>query len=165
MKTFFRWLIKAGLLLVSIILVVFLSGDLKSGPLETFLIILGGSSLLALLFSFLELKYIPYRRKKLMRKIVRLFGAIALTDSVAKWEFGRYEIYIDISFDLKITEQAGNLELISFYIPANQLRAYQLDIPLSQKEAEFRGMKTYRIYQTNGMGLKLAIGRISKQLI
>ncbi|WP_421750287.1 hypothetical protein [Croceimicrobium sp.] len=165
MKTFLKWTAKGAVFIGIILLVLYFIGEVKTGLPGTLLILVIGSVLLGALFSFAELILIPYRRKRLLQKIVRLFKAKPLTDSLAKWEFGRYEIYIDISFDLKITEQAGNVELISFYIPAHQLRAYQLAMPLSQKEAEFRGMKTYRIYQTNGMGLKLAKGRISKQLI
>lgn len=164
MKTFIKWTKRAGIMFGLMFLVLYITEQVKIEIWESFLLFLLGSSALGAFFYLIEDKYFPFRRKQMLKKVTQIFQAEPLSESQAKFRTGRYDVFIDISFILSLNKYAANGEVISFHIPKNQLTDNKLTTPLSQIEEQLNGEPTYRIYQTNGMGLKLAKRRIDKRL-
>ena len=146
-------------------LVLYITDQVKIEIWESFLVIIIGSSTLGAFYYLIENKYFPFRRKQMLKKVTRIFQAEPLSESQAKFKIGKYDVIIDINFILSLNKYAANGEVVSFHIPKNQLTDDKLTRPLSQIEEQLNGKPTYRIYQTNGMGLKLAKRRIDKRLI
>lgn len=160
MKTFTKWNIRAGIFFVLMILMLLMTGQVKVGPMDLVIIFLVGTVFLGTFFYLIEDKYFPFRKKQVLNKIVRIFNAEPVSDSQAKFKVGNYDITVDIDFILSLNKYAANGEVVSFHIPRSQLKNEQLNRPLSQIEEQLNGTPTFRIYQTNGMGLKLAKKRI-----
>lgn len=147
------------------LLVLYITDQVKIEIWESLFVILIGSSALGAFFYLIEDKYFPFRRKQILEKVIRIFQSEPISESQAKFKIGKYDVIIDISFILSLNKYAANGEVISFHIPRNQLTNEKLIRPLSQIEEQLNGKPTYRIYQTNGIGLKLAKRRIDKRLI
>ena len=165
MKQFFDWTIKAGSMFSLIFLFLYFTGQSDIGLWEAILVLVVCSVLLGVFFYLLEVKYFPIRKKQLMKKVIRIFDAHQISETQAKFKKGRYEIIVNIDFILRMSQYSQSGEVISFHVPRNQLGPMKLKRPLSQIEDKLNGKLTYRIYQTNGMGLKLAKKRIEKSLL
>lgn len=164
MKIFTKWNLRTGIFFGVMILVLFVTGQVKVDFLELIGIYLFGTVSLGTFMYLIEDKYFPFRRKQVLQKILRIFNAEPVSDSQAKYKVGNYDIIVDIDFILSLNKYAANGEVISFHIPRNQLKNNQLNRLLSQVEERLNGMPTFRIYQTNGMGFKLAKKRIETNL-
>ena len=164
MKTFTKWNIRTGIFFGIMILILFITGQVKVDFFDLVITFLIGTISLGTFMWLVEDKYYPIRRKQVLKKILRIFEAEPVSESQAKFKIGNYDITIDIDFILSLNKYAANGEVISFHVPRTQLKHGELNRPLSQIEEVLDGRQTFRIYQTNGMGLKLAKRRIEKNL-
>ena len=164
MKTFAKWNIRTGIFFGIMILILFITGQVKVEFWDLVVIFLIGTISLGTFMWLVEDKYLPFRRKQVLKKILRIFEAEPVSDSQAKFKSGNYDITIDIDFILSLNNYAANGEVISFHVPRTQLKHEKLNRSLSKIEEVLDGRQTFRIYQTNGMGLKLAKRRIEKNL-
>jgi hypothetical protein len=164
MKTFTKWNIRTGIFFGIMILILLVTGQVKVGFLDLVGIFLIGTISLGAFMYLIEDKYFPFRRKQVLKKVLRIFNAEHVSDSQAKFKVGNYDLTVEIDFILSLNKYTANGEVISFHVPRVQLKQEQLNRPLSQIEAELNGKPTFRIYQTNGIGLKLAKKRIEKRL-
>lgn len=146
------------------ILILFITGQVKVGILDLVAIFAIGTISLGTFMWLVEVKYFPFRRKQVLKKILQIFEAEPISDSQAKFKISNYDITVDIKFILSLNKYAANGEIISFHVPRTQLNNGELNRPLSQIEEVLDGRETFRIYQTNGMGLKLAKRRINEKL-
>ena len=165
MKAFTKWNIRTGILFGIMILILFVTGQVKVDFFDLVIIFLSGTISLGSFMYLVEVKYIPFRRKQVLKKILRIFDAEPVSDSQAKFKIGNYDLTVYVEFILSLNNYAANGEVISFHVPRIQLKQGELNRPLSQIEEILNGKRTFRIYQTNGMGLKLAKRRIEKNLI
>ena len=165
MKNFIKCTIRAGRIFGIVFLIQYITNQVKVEIWESFLLFFIGSSTFGALFYLIDYKYFPLQKKQLLKKVTQIFQAEPLSESQAKFKIGKYDVTIDISYIQSLNKYAANVEVISFYIPKNQLTDDKLTHPLSQKEQHLNGIPTYRIYQTNEIGLKLAKQRIYKILI
>lgn len=164
MKTFTKWNIRTGIFIGAMLLLLFVKGEVKVGFLELIGVFLIGTVSLGTFMYLIEDKYFPVRRKKVLKKVVQIFNADPISDYQAKFKVNNYDILVDVDFVLSLNMSAPNGEVVSFHIPRDQLENRELSKPLSQIEELFNEIETFRIYQTNSMGLKLAKKRIEKNL-
>lgn len=164
MKSFINYTIRAAVMFATLLLILCLTGQRKASWDKIIIAIGVGSVVLGLFFYLLEEKYFPIRKKKLLKKLVEIFGAELIDDSRAKFKIGSFDVVAEIEFTLSLNQFAVQGELIGFHIPQSQIDTSMLKRPLSHDEDSIYDMPTYRIYQTNGWGLKLAKRRLEKNL-
>jgi hypothetical protein len=166
MKIFFKWLgISAGFLL-AIILVKASSIGFANAHIAGGLAVAGGGAIiLALLFYFMEVKMIPNRKVKIQNRIIALFGAYPVTDTINRLRIGNLDIFIETRFDLHLSAYGSYSESISFHIPKIQVDGVKTKPDFKYREAVCNGTPTYLIYQTNSMGLKKAKKKIEQKLL
>ena len=164
MKTFTKWNIRTAIFFGIMILLLFITGQIKIDFWNLVMTYLIGTFSLGTFMWLVEDKYFPFRRKKILKKILRIFEAEPVSDSQAKFKIGNYNITVEIDFIISLNKYARNGEVISFHVPRTQLKQGTLHRPLTQIEEVLDGKQTFRIYQTKGMGLKLAKKRIEKNL-
>ena len=165
MKTFTKWFINAGIMLGVLALFLYITGQTDLGIVQAILALLVGSLILGGAFYWMEEKYFPRRQKKMLDKVVRIFNAKVISPSQATFKVGEHDFIVDITFNLSLSEYEAQGEVITFYVPQNQLRAAQLKRPLSQVKTQLNGQSTYQVYQTNSWGLKLAKRRIDNRFL
>lgn len=164
MNTFWKWIIRTGSFFGLMFIMLFATDQIVVSPLESIIIFLIGTVSLGTFMYLVEDKYFPFRRKQVLKKIVLIFEAKPISDCQAKFKVDKYDITVDIDFILSLNKYAANGEVVSFHISRNQLKHEKLNRPLSQIEEHLNGKPTFRIYQTNSMGLKLAKKRIDEKL-
>jgi hypothetical protein len=166
MKIFFKWL---GICFFFLFLIVFL----KTYPSRTSaihyvsgMLFLGGAAfVLALMFYYLEVKYIPSRKLKLQNRIIDLFGSYPLTDTVSRVKIGNVDVYIELKFDLHFSEHGGYSEMVGFHIPKHQIDNLKTKPAFKYRSESCNGIETYLIYETNSMRLKKAKKKIEQELL
>ena len=164
MKPFFRWTLSAILFLSGIILIsVLTDGFDKSRLTITIVAVLFGSILLGLIFYLTETFYFPWRKKRLHLKLEKLFKSIKVSDSIASIQILDWNFLVQLDFRLQMST-IGNLELISFHIPREIFDKKIVRPDFKLVPGNCNGIETYRVYQTNGLGLKLAKKRIENKL-
>lgn len=164
MKIFILWTLKSYLLLGTIIIFIFISGEAKVSYLEAFGITSIGAFLLGTLFYILEKKYIPWRKVKLVNKLTKLFNAKLINDNVMHFEIEGFNIFTTINLNLKLSLSQIDAELINFHIPKQEIDNLEVKPNFTLKSGHCNNLETYFFYQTNGLGLKLAKKRFLKKL-
>ena len=166
MKVFFKWLVISFFFLLVIGAVNALSAGLSHIHIvDGLLAIVAGAAILATLFYFVEVKLIPGRKVKVLNKVISLFGAYPVTDTITKVTIAKLDMYIELKFDLHMSEHGAYSELVSFHIPKQQIDAMKTKPDFTYKHAVCNGIPTYMIYQTNSMGLKRAKKKIDTKLL
>ena len=166
MKLFLKWTFKAFLLFAAIEgFSILLEGFDKTQVGRSIVAIPIGSVILGLFFYWLEVKYIPWQRKRLTRKLIKIFGAKPISETVAHFKLGSFDFYTELEFNLKIPTHAGNVSIVNFHIPRQQIDRFPVKPDFKLRQAFYNGIATYKIYQTNGLGLKLAKRRFEKKLM
>ncbi len=92
MKLFFKWTFKAFLLLAAVegFSILFEGFDkTQIGRLVVGASI--GSVILGLLFCLLEVKYIPWKKKSLTKKLIKVFDAEPISETVAYFKLGSFD--------------------------------------------------------------------------
>ncbi|MCB0761289.1 MAG: hypothetical protein KDC12_07160 [Flavobacteriales bacterium] len=139
-----------------------MAGQVKVGVSRLAAIVLFGAIGLGFFFYLIETKFVPFRRKQILKKVIKVFDARVLSDSRAEFGVGGNTVIVDIHFALSLNTYSVQGEVISFHVPKDSVDSLELPKPLTRIEASLDHMPTYRIYQTNGMGLKLAKRRIDR---
>jgi hypothetical protein len=164
MKTFIKWASLGLLFLGGITVFTIFTGDFEPTRLPiTIIANLLGGTLLGLVFYLTETKYIPWRKEKLINKLSTIFGAKPISENITKFEFGQFVFLVHIEFKLSISEY-GNAEIISFHIPRPIVDKQLIKPDFKYELDNCNGTQTYRVYQTNGLGLILARKRIYEKL-
>lgn len=169
MKRFLKWTVLAYIVIaIAITLKIVLDRPIvfEINRLWTALIILGiGSILLGTIFVFIEKVYIPNRKKKLTRKIIKLFKAKTVRPLLFHFSINSYDCYIAVEQTLRMSVYGGYIEQIIFYIPQKQLDSlsvkpdfkYELVIIAN----EFYG---YRIHIATSYDLKKSKEKVEQKI-
>lgn len=131
----------------------------KKGELhyaEGFVYVLAGALVLALFFYFLEAKYIPLRRKRVMKKVIALFGSRMIDESTTVFKMHTLSIYSQLNFTLAVSEYHGYEEAIEFHIPREEVKSLPLRSGFRLKAGNCAGIETYLIYKGSSTQLKRA---------
>ena len=166
MKLFFKWTFKAFLLLAAVEGFSILFEGFDKTQIGRLVVGASISSVtLGLLFCLLEVKYIPWKKKSLTKKLIKVFDAEPISETVAYFKLGSFDFYTELEFNLRMSMYAGNVAIVNFHIPRQQIDRFPIKPDFKLRQAFCNGMATYKIYQTNGLGLKLAKRRFEKKLI
>jgi hypothetical protein len=165
LRKFIKWWLGSFLFLtVMIALSLITDGTENIHWVDGTIAILIGSVLLAVLFYYLEEKFIPIRQKNLLNKVIDLFGAYPIDDTTGHFKIGNFDVYVKIRFHLFVSDHSGYHEKISFHVPRTQIDS-RVNKPKFSYEKDFvNDVETYRIYETNGMGLKPARKKLEDRL-
>jgi len=166
MKKYLLWTFKSFLLLTVVLGLVFLTdGGVKKGE-WMFIIayVIGASFFAGFVFWIFEVKYIPHRKVKLNKKVAKIFEAEILSETICRFKLGDFDVLTESAFHLGVLQAGNYLELVHFHIPRNQIDEIQNKLNFKLKKSEIRGLPTYDVYQTNGLGLKLAKRRLMKKI-
>ena len=164
MKTFIKWTLSGLVFLIGITLLSTLTEKFDKSRLGvTTIAIIIGSVALGLLFYFLERKYVPWRKKNISNRLLKLFNANKISDSISTFQLEGFDFIAQIDFHL-VMSQYGNTELISFHIPRKQIDVLQSKPDFKLIPDHCNGKETYCVYKTNSWGLGLAKKRIEKKL-
>jgi len=121
MKIFLKWTIRAFLFIIVVGLVTIIKEGIKNIHIKDGLLFLVvGSIALGAFFYFIEAKLIPKRKVMLRKKISRLFGANAVTETITHFKLGMFDVYTELEYNLMISQHHSH-ELISFHIPRDQI--------------------------------------------
>ncbi len=164
MKVFLHWFLRAlGFMVLTMVIMMISEDDLEQDNIIFAAgLSVGMAILMGLVFRFLELKFIPYRRKKIQRKIAEIFNGKALDEEHATFRIEPFDLMTEIEFKLSIGQQ--NFEWVHFHIPKEQADLSDRTGKLRKKPSECMGVPTYLVYSTNGWGLKLAEKRLTKRI-
>lgn len=164
MKVFLHWFLRALGFMVLIMVVMMISEDDLEQENVIFAagLSVGMAVFLGLVFTFLELKFIPYRRKKIQRKIAEIFDGKGLDEEHSTFRIEPFDIMTEIEFKLSIGQQ--NFEWVHFHIPKEQADLSDRTGKLRKKPSTCMDVPTYLIYSTNGWGLNLAKKRLTKRI-
>jgi len=165
MKRFLIWTLKGFILLSAMLIIKALVGEFDKSRLGiSIVVILIGSLILGLIFYLLELKFIPWRKQKLMNKLVRIFSSTPISENIAYFKLGGFDFFAEIEFKLEMSEYSGSAEIISFHIPRQQIDRLPMKPDFKFKNDSCNGIETYRVFQTNGLGLKHAKKQFEKRI-
>lgn len=165
MKTFIKWTLLALLFQITLVIINIFSDGFDSSRMPSLIIYVSiGSLLLGGFFWLIEARYFPYRKKKLSLKITQLFGGNPISDSVLHFKFGNLDLYAEIELKLRMSKYSGGSELIKFHIPKFQVDKLRRKPSFKLKNSNCNNIPTYNIYETNGLGLKLAKRRIQSRV-
>ena len=92
MKNFTKWNIRTAIFFGIMILMLFITGQIKIDFWNLVMTYLIGTFSLGTFMWLVEDKYFPFRRKKILKKILRIFEAEPVSDSQAKFKIGNYNI-------------------------------------------------------------------------
>lgn len=166
MKVFFKWTIKAFILLFVIGLIEILNVGLKKAHIvDGLLFICIGSFILGGVFWLIEMKFYPWRKIRLNKRISKIFDSTPVTDTVTHFKYGMIDVYTKLEFELHMSQYYNGQELISFHIPQNQTHYLQTNGGKIFQESVCNGIQTFQVHQTNSIGLKFAKKRLDKILI
>lgn len=166
MKVFLKWTLTALFFLGGIVLFTLITDAFDTTRIgASLLAVVIGSIALGLIFYLTERVYFPWRKARLQTKLHHLFNSRKISDSVALFHILDWDVLVSIEHHLVMSRTGGNMEQISFHIPQEQV-----DKKIAKPDFEYvpdhcNGVRTYRIYQTNGLGLRIAKQRIEKKLI
>ena len=164
MKIFTKWTLYGFFFLGTVALFTILTTDFDNKRLPTVIIgVTIGAVLLGLTFYFTETKYIPWRKKRIQNKLTTIFNARPIADNLAEFKIGGLTFIVHIEFRLKMSRY-GNSEIVSFHIPRQLVDRLPLKPSFKYEEDTCNDIKTYRVYQTNGFGLKIAERRFNEKL-
>ena len=122
MKVFLKWFIgSVFLLLIMTFLPLMLTNQGKLHYLEGFVFIIAGSFVLASLFYYLQVSFVPKRKERLMNKIIDIFGSYPVDDATTRFNIGNLRIYTQINIQLLLSEHHGYTETIQFHVPQEQI--------------------------------------------
>ncbi len=165
MKTFLKWSIGAFFMLNILVAIQLSNDDLQNGNLKQALIILAvGSIGLGLIFYWLEIKYMPQRKIKLMSALIKLFDAKPIAPNIVRFKLGGLHFLAEVSVQLSIAPNSGAFESIGFHVEQGQYDRLTRIPNFKKRPARCNGLDTYLVYQTSGMWLKLAKKRLTKKL-
>ena len=164
MKVFLKWFAGSVLLLLTMALLpTMLSPHGKLHYFEGFVAILIGSLVLASLFCYLQVKFIPKRQKLLMNRIIDAFGSYPVNDSTTRFRVGPLTIYTQLDFQLLLSEHHGYAETIQFHVPQEQIDSLP-SYPFKLKMSRCNGMETYLIHQGSSWRIKRAKQKLEKKV-
>ncbi|UTW61575.1 hypothetical protein KFE98_16380 [bacterium SCSIO 12741] len=166
MKSFLKWTGLSVLFLGGIVLFTnLLEEDVPTAWWEQLSIMAIGSVLLGGFFFLIDTKLIPWRRRQLGKKIMELFSATSLNDSCFRCELNGFELFVQLNFNLRISQYGGYQEIITFYVPRGAFEKSNRPSSLNFQDAEFMGKRVWQIHQTTNMGLKRAKKKLIKELV
>lgn len=164
MKIFVKWTLNGLLFTGGILILTILTGEFDSSNIGVSIAaIIIGALMLGFFFYILEVKYLPRRKIKLTKKLMKVFNAEPVSDEIMRFKVGGIDFYTEVEFDLRISQHAA-FEMIRFHIPRHQIDRLPEKPEFKYKEDNCNGIQTYNVYQTNGMGLKLAKRRFEKRI-
>ena len=122
-----------------------------------------------LLFEFLlyllDKKYLPKRKTEITNQLIEIFNAEPFTEGVMKFEIDTIDFFVEIEVDFKLGFQTlANIETVRFHIPRNQIDQLSTKPRFELKENKIDRIQTYNVYETDGMGLKLAKEKLKKMI-
>ena len=112
----------------------------------------------------LDVKYLPKRKTELANKLIEIFQAEPISEGVMKFKIEAFDLFAEILVDYKLGLQLANVETVRFHIPRNQIDQLPTKPGFELKENKIDGIQTYNVYETDGMGLKLAKEELEKML-
>lgn len=165
MKVFLKWFIGSVLLLLAMtFLPVVISKHGKLHYFEGFVFILIGSFVLASLFYYLQVRFIPKRKEKLMSRIVDLFGAYPVDETTTRFNIGNLTIYTSINIQLLLSEHHGYTETIQFHVPRQQIDRLPTKPSFKLIKDDWNGVQTYLVYEASNLRLKKAKRKLEKKV-
>lgn len=165
MKVLLKWTLRSFLFAFIIGLTTAIGEGFKNiHLLDGLIATVVGSLALGGIFYFIEVKWIPYRKTKLTKKIARICSSNTISETVTHFKFGMLDVYTHLEYNLKLATYQTSIELVTFHIPRNQIGFVVSGKKKSFRESECNGILTYAVYQTNSWGLKLAQKRLDKIL-
>jgi hypothetical protein len=164
-KKFLKWTVQALVLLYSVIAITALtSNKFKAERLVEILpVILLLAIGLGALFYIVEEYIIPWRKKKIAQKLVRIFNGKQISDEVTEFSLYGFTFYTYYHFDLKMSRYGGTKEIISFHIPREQISNLTRKPKVTLSPDFCNGIATYRVDQAKGGALGLAKRRLLKR--
>lgn len=164
MKKFGKWFIGSFLfLLVVTFIPAIMSPHGTLHYFEGFVFVLIGAFVLTCLFYYLEVKFIPKRKKRVMNKIIETYGSNRIDESTTLFKINTLSIYSKLNFSLQISEYHGYSETIQFHVPRKEIELLPLRSQFKLKESTCGGIETYLIYEGSSRHLKQAQRKLEKK--
>ena len=163
MKVFLRWWLNSlamlGAVVILLAVIMLLQGDADSGKLRGLgsmvLIVVIGATILAAVFTLLELVYVPWRIKHLEGKVAKLFGGRATGTGWVECQVGEFNCYVMIRVLLSFDKKASG-ERIAFCIDQAQIEALTKKPDFEYVSMLYHELPVCRVHETNSWGIKKA---------
>jgi hypothetical protein len=165
MKVFLKWYFGSILFLLAMtFLPVMLTDHGKLHYFEGFVFILIGSFVLASLFYYLQIRFIPKRKERLMNRIIDVFGAYPIDETTTRIYIGNLSVYTQINIQLALSEHHGYTETIQFHVPREQIDLLSTKSSLNLKKSHCDSIQTYLVYEASSWRLKQAKRILDKKV-
>ena len=158
MESYFKRFFIGYYLIAIVVGISFYVGLLSLG------VIIVGVLLFEFLIYFLDAKYLPKRKTELANRLIEIFNAEPFSKGVMKFQMEAFDLFAEIEVDYKLGLQLANVETVRFHIRRNQIDRLPTKPGFELKENKIDGIQTYNVYETDGMGLKLAKEELEKML-
>lgn len=166
LQSFLKWFLLAFLLLSAFIAAAIFNDGLDSVDAPRALIIVTiGALFLAGFYVFLEKIIVPIRKRFMLRKVLRVFGAQPLTSNQALYTVGGFQFFIKIQLNLRMSQHVGGMEVIEFHLPREQFDWMPVKPKVKLKPDFFDNIPTYCIHACNPYGLRKAKKRIDRMVV
>lgn len=165
MRIFFKWTLQAFILFGGILFLLSIAGqgDISGLPLNILAVIFG-ALLMGLFFYLLEVNYVPWSKRRLHEKVTKTFLVETMTENTCHCKLNGFDIFIEIQFELKLSQYAANTAIAYFYVPRQQIDHLPKMPNLKTITAEFRDQEVYLIEESNALRLPLIKKRLEKRL-
>lgn len=159
MKIFIKWTL--SFLGAGLILGLFYRNGNKSDPFPVgmFFKMLLMAIVIGSFMTYIQVKVLPKRYKKICAEIVRLFGAEQVDATTFRCRYGNVDLYIRLHLNLSLLK---SYEGIGFHIPKSQISKPEYHRWFKFTDDRILNLKTYRLSATTMEGLELMKSRLDE---
>ncbi|MDB5252455.1 MAG: hypothetical protein JWP27_1624 [Flaviaesturariibacter sp.] len=164
MKIFLKWFLGSFLLLTILLIPSFFEEQTKNPHLvDGLIVLLIGSALLAGLFYFLEVRFLPRRKAKLLNRLIELFSAVPISDQVVRFKVAHVDVYVETHFLLHLSPHGTYVETIRFHAPRTQIDSLRQRSRFRLTNSRCAGMDTYQLLERTPNGLLKARDELTRE--
>jgi|GEM_PF-6556364 len=106
-----------------------------------------------LFFYAIEKYLIPYLLNRTARKIIKTFNAKQVGNKLYKTKLFDFDVFISQNLSISVNMQSS--DLVSFFIPVNQLDSIDVKKKYRIHTRNIGNIPCYQVWQTNSMGIKV----------
>lgn len=166
LKAFLKWWVLAFVLLASILTVNLIAGKFQHADYGRAVSIIAiGATILALFFLFVERVLVPWRKRFISKKVMRIFNAKPVDETRFVYEIGGLQFFISIHIHLTMSLYSSGIERILFHLPKDHYDRLPVKPKGNVTHDHFENIPTRVVHASAPGGLAKAKKRIDRMAV